>query len=273
MIFFARRRLRNTLLCLVGMVLAYGLWRMLKIALRPAAIYTGFALLALVLALALFNGRKKLPFLPLMKASSWLQFHIYAGWLSVFVFLLHSGFRLPTGMLETILSVLFVIVALSGVAGLFITRLLPPAITRSGEPLVYERIPRYQHALRTEVEGIVEDAERQSGSTAMGNFYMSTLAPYFQRRSSVLLLAGNPSRHAQRILGQMDEYCRYLDEELVGSMARLRECVERKRNLDFQNAAQRLLKLWLFVHIPFTYSLIIVALVHAWVALVYGGRL
>jgi hypothetical protein len=160
-----------------------------------------------------------------------------------------------------------------GFAGLFITRLLPPAITRSGESLVYERIPRYQHALRAEVEGIVEDAERRSGSTAMGNFYINRLAPYFQGRSSVFLLAGNPSRHAQRILGQMDEYCRYLDEELVGSMEQLRVCVERKRNLDFQNAAQRLLKLWLFVHIPFTYSLIIVALVHAWVALAYGGRL
>lgn len=271
--FFLRRRLRNTLLCLAGMALAYGVWRVLNVALRPAEIYTGFVLLGLVVALAFFNGRKKLPFLPLLKASSWLQFHIYAGWLSIFVFLLHTNFRLPSGMLETILAVLFVIVALSGVAGLVITRLLPPAITRSGEPLVYERIARYQHALRCEVEDIVEAAERQSGSTAMGNFYADTLAPYFQTRSSVLLLAGNPSRHARRILGRMDEYCRYLDQDLVGSMERLRECVERKRNLDFQNAAQRLLKLWLFVHIPFTYSLIIVALVHAWVALAYGGRL
>ncbi len=268
--FFAHRRIRNALLCLTVMVLAYGAWRMLKVALRPAAIYTGFALLALVLALALFNGRKKLP---LLKASSWLQFHIYAGWLSVWVFLLHLSFRLPTGALETVLAVLFVIVALSGVAGLFITRLLPPAITRAGEPLVYERIPRYQHALRAEVEGIVEEAERRSGSTAMGSFYLASLAPYFQCRSSIFLLAGNPSRHAQRILGRMDEYCRYLDADLVGSMAQLRDCVERKRNLDFQNAAQRLLKLWLFVHIPFTYSLIIVALVHTWVALAYGGKL
>lgn len=271
--FFARRRLRNTLLCLTAMVLAYAVWRLLRVALRPAAIYTGFSLLALVLALTLFNGRKKLPLLPLLKASSWLQFHIYAGWLSVWVFLLHVGFRFPTGALETLLALLFVIVTLSGVAGLFITRLLPAAITRSGEPLVYERIPRYQHALRAEVEAIVEEAERRSGSTAMGNFYLNSLAPYFQRRSSIFLLAGNPSRHAGRILGHMDEYCRYLDEDLVGSMERLRDCVERKRNLDFQNAAQRLLKVWLFVHIPFTYSLIIVALVHTWVALAYGGKL
>lgn len=272
MIFFVRRRVRNSFLCLTGMVLLYVVWSMLKISLRPAAIYSGLALLALVLALALFNGRKKLPFLPLFKASSWLQFHIYAGWISVFLFLLHVNFQLPSGLLETILAVLFVIVALSGVAGLFITRLLPPAITRSGEPLIYERIPRFAHSLRAEVEDIVEDAERQSGSTAMGDFYMTTLAPYFQQRFGVALLLGNPSRHAQRVLGQMDEYCRYLDAELVESLDQLRGCVERKRNLDFQSAAQRLLKVWLFIHIPFTYSLIIVALVHAWVALGYGGN-
>ena len=45
-----------------------------------------------------------------------------------------------------------------------------------------------------------------------------------------------------------------------------------KRNLDFQFAAQRLLRLWLFVHIPFTYSLILLGLAHGLVATLYAGR-
>ena len=57
----------------------------------------GVLLLFLVLALALFNARKKLPFLPLMKAATWLQIHIYAGWFCLFVFLLHIRFRIPSG--------------------------------------------------------------------------------------------------------------------------------------------------------------------------------
>ena len=37
-------------------------WWVLRAALRPDAIYTGLLLLFLVLGLALFNARKKLPF-------------------------------------------------------------------------------------------------------------------------------------------------------------------------------------------------------------------
>ena len=46
------------------------------------AMYTGWLLLALVLGLTFFNARKKLPFLPLLSASTWLQAHIYLGWLA-----------------------------------------------------------------------------------------------------------------------------------------------------------------------------------------------
>jgi len=273
MTFFSRRRLINSVLCVIAAVLCYFAWRVLRVSLRPYAIYSGFLLFALVIGLALFNGRKKLPFLPLLKASTWLQVHIYAGWLSIFVFGLHTGVRWPTGILESSLAALFVIVALSGVAGVFISRLLPAAITRSGEPLIYERIPSYLRSLREEVEGIVYQAERDTGTPALGNFYLETLAPYFQRPAGMLLLAGNPSRYSQRILARMNEFCRYLDETESRVIDVLRGCVERKRNIDFQNAAQRLLKLWLFIHIPFTYSLIILAIVHAWVALAFGGSL
>ena len=52
----------------------------------------------------------------------------------------------------------------------------------------------------------------------------------------------------------------------------LRELVVEKRNLDYQNASQKLLKLWLFIHIPFTYSLLILAVAHGALALSYGAR-
>lgn len=268
---FASRRVRHILLTVVVVALMWLLWMALRISLRPHAVYTGFMLLLVVLALAAFNGRKKLPFLPLARASTWLQFHIYAGWLSVALFLAHTGPRVPTGLLETIVAGLFVTVVASGVLGLWITRVLPPLLTRSGESLVFERIPRYERELREQVEMIVEQAEIESGSTALGNFYLATLAPYFQHHSGVGLLLGPPGRHAQRISARMDEFARYLDTAQAAHMDRLRVCVDRKRNIDFQNAAQKLLKLWLFIHIPFSVSLIIAAFVHAWTALMHGG--
>jgi hypothetical protein len=123
-------------------------------ALMPVAVYSGWVLLALVLALTFFNARKKLPFLPLFSASTWLQFHIYIGWLSCFVFLLHTGARIPAGRLEGLLAAVFAIVAASGAFGLWLSRWLPPRLVRSGESLIYERIPVLRHRLAEEVSEI-----------------------------------------------------------------------------------------------------------------------
>ena len=115
---------------IVGLVvlsfITYFAWRLLQVSLQPDSICTGLLLFFLVLALTLFNGRKKLPFLPLVKAATWLQIHLYAGWFSLFVFLLHIHFRIPRGPFEVTLALIFCVVILSGIFGLFISRALPP---------------------------------------------------------------------------------------------------------------------------------------------------
>jgi len=271
--FFTRRRLRNSAILAGAVALCLAAYAVSRTALHPSAVYSGLLFLLLLFALTFLNGRKKLPFLPLLKASTWVQFHLYAGLFSVLLFFVHTGFRLPNGTLESVLAVLFAIVTLSGLFGLFITRRLPSRITRSGESLVYERIPAYRQQLRAEVENLVVEAERRSGSSAIGDFYLEVLAPYFRDTRSVAILIGDPRRHEQRLTRRIDDFSRYLDAGELQTIGTLREHIDRKRNLDFQFASQRLLKLWLFVHIPFTYSLLIVAVVHGWIALSYAGAL
>ena len=52
--------------------------------------------------------------------------------------------------------------------------------------------------------------------------------------------------------------------------AELREWIDAKSNLDNQLVGQRLLKLWLFLHIPASCSLILLGLVHGIIALRYA---
>ena len=99
------------------LALTFAAWQLLRAALRPDAIYTGLLLFFLILALAFFNARKKLPFLPLVKAATWLQIHIYAGWFCLFIFLLHIHFRPPAGAMETTLALTFWVAVLSGIFG------------------------------------------------------------------------------------------------------------------------------------------------------------
>ena len=66
---------------------------------------------------------------------------------------------------------------------------------------------------------------------------------------------------------------RYLnpaEQSLAGELADL---IEAKRNLDLQHAGQRLLKLWLFGHIPLTYGMLVLTAAHVWLALHYSHRL
>lgn len=207
--FFNRRLLYSlaTLVVAGGLVTAWAVGRM---ALRPVALYTGWVLLALLLALTFFNARKKLPFFPLISASHWLQAHIYLGWLACVVFALHIGARWPDGMVEIPLALAFGLVAVSGVLGLWLSRWLPPRLTRSGESLIYERIPMLRHRLVTEVKQIVRGAETETQSTTLGDFYVRVLAGYFTHVPAWLApLAGGDAEH-HRVKLELEALRHYL---------------------------------------------------------------
>ncbi|HTQ30392.1 MAG TPA: hypothetical protein VMI53_04210 [Opitutaceae bacterium] len=242
---------------------------MLRIALQPAGLYSGLILYALVIVLTLFNARKKLPFLPLLRASTWMRFHLYTGWLTVLIFLLHTNWRWPQGTMEQILEVLFVLVALSGVFGLLITRWLPARMTRSGDPIIYERIPALRLQLREHVEARVRQCEETTASSSLSDFYVRHLQTYLDRKPGWWLPLVGSDRMLLRVRRESQALQRYLNTDEQAVARELDECIEAKRDLDYQYAGNRLLKLWLFVHIPLTYSLIILGLIHGFIAVRY----
>jgi hypothetical protein len=246
-------------------IFAAMLWTLnfaLAINLQRAEIFSGFTLFGLILLLSLLNARKKLPFLPLLSASLWLHLHIYAGLLSILLFLAHIGFRSPRGPLEVVLAVIFAVVALSGFFGLAISRWIPRQLTLHGESVIFERIPSLRCRLQKEVEELVIDCVAATGSSTLADFYEANLRRYFltHRHAGSHLLGS--SKPLKRLLAQIEAMDRYLSDEERKVMARLMEAVRTKDHLDFHLAGQGLLKGWLFVHIPFTYTLIILATVH-----------
>jgi hypothetical protein len=258
-----------TLVVAAGLVAA---WSLGRTALRPVALYTGWLLLGLLLALTFFNARKKLPFFPLLSASHWLQAHIYLGWLACVVFALHISARWPDGPIEIPLALAFAAVALSGVLGLWLSRWLPPRLTRSGESLIYERIPMLRYRLVTEAKEIVRGAETETQSTTLGDFYVRVLAGYFAHVPAWLApLAGGDAEH-HRVRLELEALRHYLSTREIAIADQLAELIEAKRNLDNQFAGQRLLKLWLFGHIPLTFVLLVFTAGHVWLVLHYSHR-
>src|SRR3954470_14331217 len=212
---FASRRWTLSLATLAVAATLFFAWEIGRIALRPTPIYSGALLLVLILGLTFFNARKKLPFLPLLTAHTWLQAHIYFGWLTVIVFLLHTGGRIPDGRLEVLLSLSFIGVAASGAFGLWISRRLPSRMVRSGESLVFERIPALRHQLHAEVKELVHRAELETQSTTLADFYVRELSRYFENRPGILapLLGDDVIHHG--VSRELAVLRRYLDKREI----------------------------------------------------------
>jgi hypothetical protein len=236
---------------------------------RPHMVYlTGWALLALILFLTAYNARKKLPFLPLLSSRTWLRAHSWVGILAAAVFLMHLRWHVPTGPFEALLAALFVGVTLSGVAGWWLSRVLPRRLTSAGGEVPYERIPAIRRALREKAEALVVTGIPTAGTTTLADFYAARLSGFFAGPANFWPhLFG--SRHAlNSLLADLGEVKKYLNHAEKSAAIELAALVREKDALDLHRAMQVVLKGWLFVHIPLTYGMLAFIGVH--VVLVYA---
>lgn len=267
MTFASRRWLAGLLTGMVAVaisvvVLAYSL------SLHASAYLSGWLLAGIILFLASYDVRKKLTYPPLFQSSTWLQFHIYVGFLSVFLFLLHIGLRLPDGPFEITLALLFAGAAGSGVVGLVLSRAIPPRLAARGQEVLFERIPVFRRQLRDRAEQLVFESVERAGGATLANFYTARLADFFHgpRHWGQHLVQSN--RPLLRLRSELRSLERYLNEWERQIADQLAELIEAKDALDYHYALQGVLKAWLFVHIPLTYVLLLFAVVH--VVLVYA---
>ena len=270
---FAMRRWRNITITMTTAVALAVLHQAVDSALYQATFLSGWLLFVLILCLTLYRARKSITMVPIGSAASWLQFHIYLGVLSVVLFALHIGWRVPDGGLEISLAVLYILVAASGVIGLALSRIIPRRLTRRGEEVILERIPIFLAELRSDAEQLVLDSVEATDSSTIEEYFLANLHDFFARPRNFLhhLVASN--RPLFTLLNELDNLGRYLNAEEREFHDRLRELVCKKDELDFHYALQLMLKVWLFVHVPLTYSLLIAAGVHMVLVHSFGGGL
>ena len=235
-------------------------------ALPNYAFLTGWILFAAMVVLTLFNVRKKLPFLPLGKAETWLQIHIYLGFFTVVLFLIHLNFRAPSGWFEITLAWLFALVSISGVVGLFFSRTLPRRLATRGGEVIFEKIPGLRHVLKAEAETLALGADAKSPFIA--EFYTHRLAPFFSGPKNFWLHLVESRRPLNALSVELEDLRRFVNETERATLERLAALVRQKDGLDYHRALQLVLRLWLFVHIPLTYGLLIFTALH--LVLVFG---
>jgi len=213
----------------------------------------------------LYPLRRRLLGFPFGNAQRWIQFHIYGGCLALWFVLIHEGFRWPSGSLGWLLLLLSVWATVSGVVGVWLQKWIP-ALLASGLQVeaLLDRIPELVGSLQTEADSLA------AGSSEMlERFYGETMRPALAGVDSSWSYLLDVRSGRDRRLAPFARLAPFLAEEERPLLEDLKAVYTEKLELDAQYSLQRILRVWVYLHVPPSALLFALMLFHIGTSLSY----
>ncbi len=267
-----RQLTRNAAVTIVAIAALFWIVGQYETALRDPRLLDGWILAAAMMAQLSYHVRKQLPALTLGRAASWLKLHVYAGYFVIAAFLMHTSFSLPETSLEWVLWILFMVVAVSGIFGLFLTRSIPARLQHvSADQVTFEQIGAARARLAGEVDGLMLNSVKNAASAALSDYYADHLYGYFRKPQHVGAHLRGSRYPLQAMCDDLDRLESHPNSKAEELLEKLKAHVVAKFDLDHQYALQGLQHAWLFIHIPATYCLIAMSVLHTMVVYAYSS--
>ena len=250
-----------------------------------AGLWFGSVGFAFILFAALLGARKRVAVYRFGRAQTWMRGHLWLGLLSLPIILFHSGFRFGHGLSAWIMTLL-IIVVVSGLFGAVLQHYMPRVMTRQ-VPMetIYEEIAHVRAQLLEEAEELIKKAtgagdprassgaaEAAGTAVAVANeaeplliFYEQDLKPYLEKPGP----RGSGLRDAAKARNAFTQLRTLLRPSLHSTVEDLESICEEERQLTLQRQLHLWLHGWLLVHIPLSLALILLAGIHAVMALRY----
>jgi hypothetical protein len=252
----------------------------------------GTALMAFAMLLALKKALRTNR--ALGPARPWMQGHVWLSLLSYPLILYHAGLHWgqPWHLTWAMMWV-FTIVVVSGIYGVIIQNVLPRRMMNEVQlETIYDEIDHVIKQLAGEAETIATNASAieeeedlgepasAGGGTAtalapaallttskrrLAEFYESQVKPYLSSARGKGLALSNPSQSS----AAFDDLRRALPPSMRPQLDDIQEIVNERRQLERQRSLHHWLHGWLLVHVPLSYALTVLAIVHIVVALRY----
>ncbi len=212
-------------------------------------------------------------------AMHWRKIHIVLGYLLIAAFISHSDFSLPDTGFEWALWACFVLVTLSGIFGTYLAWSLH-AKCEIDERVGYDRIPTLRAELARDVHAAVAKTDPAASAIALPappydawimDLYTTHLRDFFQGQRNVTAHLIGSQRPLKRLTDEIDNLSRYVDQGSQEKLAAIRSLVVEKDRLDFARVYLGLTKGWLFVHVPITYALIVLTVLHVLVVYAFSS--
>lgn len=191
----------------------------------------------------------------------WLWWHVWLGFISLPVVVVHAGFGLG-GPLPAATMLLFLGVYASGVWGLILQQWIPQKLLAEvpGETVATEG-ERLAGLLMVEVGRVMAAIPVEGVVT----FCEHDLLPYIRRGAD----SASPLRSRGETERRFQNLRRTMPPEVGPHLDRLRELADARRQLDAQRWWQGWLHGWLAVHLPLSVAMTGLMLLHAVRALKY----
>jgi hypothetical protein len=229
----------------------------------------GAAATILMVGAALFGMRRRIPRMALRlglgKAQPWLQFHIYGGTLFLLLTLMHSGFDMPKGILTWWLWVLSIWVTVSGIFGALLQKWIPKILTSGlANETLYERIPELIYEIRSRAEALI-----QTCTDPVKDFYSKKIAVAMLAPQRRLIYYLDITGGIQSRVKQFDYLRSVLSAEEREKLNKLESFYKTKLELDAHFTLQKILRWWLYTHVPVSLLLLILVGFHIFTILYY----
>jgi hypothetical protein len=212
-------------------------------------------------------------------ALRWRKVHIFLGYLLIAAFILHSDFSLPDTAFEWALGAAFVLVALSGLFGTYLAWSLQ-AKRLIDEGISYDRVPTRRAELARDVHAAVAETDPAAVAIALPappydawikDLYTDRLRDFFQGQRNLTAHLIGSQRPLKQLTDEIDSLSRYVDQRGQEKLAAIKVLVVEKDRLDFTQVYLGLTRAWLFVHVPVTYALIVLTVLHVLVVYAYSS--
>lgn len=278
--FLTRQTIQGLLIVAISSGLFWLVW-IYASGLRDPRYLDGWMLAAGMGLQLYFHIARKRGSLTPRSAMRWRKLHIFLGYVLIAVFILHSDFSLPDTAFEWALWAGFVVVALSGIFGAYLAWSLQTK-RRIDESLGYDRIPARRAELARDVQAVVAEPHPAAADIALpappydawiGDLYAGHLRDFFQgQRNATAHLIGS-QRPLKHLTDEIDGLSRYVDQQGQEKLAAIKALVIEKDRLDFARVYLGLTRAWLLVHVPVTYMLIVLSVLHVLIVYAYSSGL
>lgn len=260
--------LRYTTIAALTFAIMVGVAGIYDLSLRDPRYLDGWMLFAGMALQLLFHVRKSIPSLSTISDPAWTQIHIVGGYVVLGAFAAHTSAALPNSQFEWALWLTFVLVVLSGIFGSYLMIAIPLKLEQHALSIEFDDIKGMRMKLARRLESLVSSLEDEKSLRTIWDMYTTTLRSFFNKPRNIFAHLNGSQLSTKRINQEIQAAELVVDEPGRKVLQSIKTLVAEKDRLDFQYANRGLLRMWTFVHVPATYGLIVLTLIH--VAIVYA---